>query len=90
MKKTNLAGLLLLPGCAMDGQLTVHRPSHVRACNGPVMPAPCPPPVVYSAPAATEAAPVYEPPAPPPVTPVEATPMPTGWRPVRSTEEGTD
>lgn len=84
MRKRIMAGLLCLPGCAMEGTLVIHKPDHVRACNGPAFAAP-PPPVILSEPPGpapqSEPAPID---TPPPVLPpaVEVDPT-TSWKPVR-------
>lgn len=86
-KRIIFVGLLALPGCAMEGALTVH-PARcpydvVRVCNGPA-----PPPVVISQPSPSPTPQESGDLAPaPPLTPVEATPpeevRPTSkWRPV--------
>lgn len=59
LKRITAGALCLVPGCAMDGHIVIHKPqghphpyAHtIRACNGPVYSAPLPPPVVISTPA---------------------------------------
>lgn len=96
-KRIIFAGLTLLPGCAMDGAITVHRPCDpcapvYRACNGPLgtpQHAAPPPPAVYSTP--TPAPTPSEPEIIEAVPPIEDAPAPaaetprptTRWKAVR-------